>query len=58
VLEIGCGHGVAAAFACERLTGIVRLKAIDRSPKLITAAAQRNATHVAAGRAEFLVAEL
>lgn len=44
--------------ACERLTGIGRLTAIDRSPKMIAAAAQRNTTHVAAGRAEFLVAEL
>jgi ubiquinone/menaquinone biosynthesis C-methylase UbiE len=57
VLEIGCGHGVAAGQVCERLeTG--RLTAVDRSPKMIEAAARRNAEHVAAGRAEFLVAEL
>jgi ubiquinone/menaquinone biosynthesis C-methylase UbiE len=57
VLEIGCGHGVAATMVCERLeTG--RLTAIDRSPKMIEAAARRNAEHVEAGRAEFLVATL
>jgi ubiquinone/menaquinone biosynthesis C-methylase UbiE len=57
VLEIGCGHGVAATFVCERLDG-GRLTAVDRSPKMIEAAARRNAEWVEAGVAEFLVARL
>ena len=57
VLEIGCGHGVAATMVCERLRE-GRLTAVDRSPRMIAAAARRNAAHVEEGRAEFIVAQL
>jgi cyclopropane fatty-acyl-phospholipid synthase-like methyltransferase len=52
VLEIGCGHGVAATYVLERGA---RLTAIDRSPKMIEAARRRNA---AFPDAEFIVASL
>jgi ubiquinone/menaquinone biosynthesis C-methylase UbiE len=57
VLEIGCGHGVAATLVCRRL-GDGHYTAIDRSRKMIAAAARRNEEHVQAGRAEFIVATL
>jgi ubiquinone/menaquinone biosynthesis C-methylase UbiE len=57
VLEIGCGHGVAATLVCERLEE-GHLTAVDRSARMIEAAKRRNAAYIEAGRAEFLVADL
>jgi ubiquinone/menaquinone biosynthesis C-methylase UbiE len=56
VLELGCGHGVAASLVCDNLGPDGHLTAIDRSQKMVDAASARNSEHVASGRATFLCA--
>jgi protein-L-isoaspartate O-methyltransferase len=57
VLEIGCGHGIAAALIAEKLVN-GKIFAIDRSQKMIDAAADKNQAHVQSGKVVFQTAAL
>ncbi|WP_430503305.1 class I SAM-dependent methyltransferase [Micromonospora trifolii] len=51
VLEIGCGRGVAVSLVADQLT-TGRIVAIDSAATMVRLAAQRNLSHIDAGRAE------
>jgi cyclopropane fatty-acyl-phospholipid synthase-like methyltransferase len=57
VLEIGCGHGLAAALIAAKLRS-GRLLAIDKSAKMIALAAKRNRALVKSGKVAFETAAL
>ncbi len=57
ILEIGCGHGVAASLVCEQLTSGTMV-ALDRSPKMIDAAEKRNQSYIDADKVRFRCASL
>jgi ubiquinone/menaquinone biosynthesis C-methylase UbiE len=55
IVEVGCGHGVAAALVLERLPSGT-YTGIDRSPAMIAASERRNRDAVTTGRARFIAA--
>lgn len=57
ILEVGCGHGVLLSLLADRLKSGT-ITAIDRSDKMVAAAAKRNALHIASGKAVIRQAEL
>ncbi len=58
VLEIGCGHGVAAGLAAAAVGPAGHVLAIDRSPVMADAARRRNEAAVAAGVVRVLAVAL
>ncbi len=57
ILELGSGHGFAAALICDKLT-TGHLTAIDRSDKMTDVASKRNQACAEAGKVTFQTASL
>ncbi|MFN0090776.1 MAG: SAM-dependent methyltransferase [Acidimicrobiales bacterium] len=57
VLELGCGHGLAADHACLAVGG-GHVTAVDRSPAMVARAARRNARHVQTGALDLVVSSI
>lgn len=58
LLEVGCGPGVAATYACARVGPGGQVTAVDRSATAVTQASKRLAGEIAAGRVEVLRRDL
>jgi ubiquinone/menaquinone biosynthesis C-methylase UbiE len=54
VLEVGCGHGLAATLVCQKLGEGGMYVAVDRSRRMVRAAETRNQGYVRSGTAKFV----